>query len=39
MGSGSVGRGLLAVSDWWFEIVLVLVVVLVLEKVGGSLDR
>ena len=32
MGSGSLGRGLLAVSDWWFEIVLVLV----LEKVGTA---
>jgi hypothetical protein len=36
MGSGSVGRVLLAVSDWWLEIVLVLVVVLVLEKVGAA---
>ena len=34
MGSGSVGSGLSVVSGWWIEIVLVLV----LEKVGGSLS-
>jgi len=37
MASGSVASGLSVVSGSWIEIVLVLVVVL--EKVGGSLGR